>query len=72
MKIIVLFFITFYQIFLSALLKSLLGSFAFCRYRPTCSQYAKQVIQTHGVMKGGYLSLLRILSCSPLHRYGTV
>ena len=41
-----------------------------CRFLPTCSEYAMQAIQTHGVLKGGLLSLWRILRCNPLGRYG--
>lgn len=41
-----------------------------CRFLPTCSEYAMQAIQIHGVLKGGLLSLWRILRCNPLGRYG--
>ena len=36
-----------------------------CRYSPTCSQYAKEALQKHGLLKGGYLGIKRILSCHP-------
>lgn len=36
-----------------------------CRYTPTCSEYTVQAIKKHGVLKGGWLSAKRILSCHP-------
>lgn len=36
-----------------------------CRYRPTCSQYFIEALQIHGVLKGSYLGLRRILRCHP-------
>jgi putative membrane protein insertion efficiency factor len=48
-----------YQILVSPLLPPR------CRYTPTCSQYAKEALQKHGLLKGGYLGLKRILSCHP-------
>jgi len=38
---------------------------ASCRYQPTCSHYTKEALQKHGLFKGGYLSVKRILSCHP-------
>lgn len=38
---------------------------ATCRYQPTCSHYAKEALQKHGLFKGGFLALKRILSCHP-------
>lgn len=38
---------------------------AACRFTPTCSQYAKEAILKHGPLKGGWLSLKRILRCNP-------
>ena len=36
-----------------------------CRFQPTCSQYAKESIEAHGVIVGGFYSLIRILKCGP-------
>jgi hypothetical protein len=36
-----------------------------CRFHPTCSHYAIQAINEHGVLKGGYLSMRRIIKCHP-------
>ena len=41
-----------------------------CRFQPTCSEYAKNCIEIHGVMKGTYYSLKRISKCHPLGSYG--
>ncbi|MFA9213744.1 MAG: membrane protein insertion efficiency factor YidD [Candidatus Methylacidiphilales bacterium] len=36
-----------------------------CRYNPTCSQYAIEALNKHGVFKGLILSIKRIGSCHP-------
>ncbi len=36
-----------------------------CRFTPTCSQYAMQALRKHGVIKGLYLTIRRILRCHP-------
>lgn len=36
-----------------------------CRYQPSCSTYAIEALQKHGLFKGGYLAVKRILSCHP-------
>ena len=41
-----------------------------CRHVPTCSNYAIEAIQTYGVLKGGLLSIKRILKCNPWGSYG--
>ena len=41
-----------------------------CRFNPTCSSYAMGAIKNHGVIRGGWLSLKRILKCHPLHSGG--
>ncbi|AWI13232.1 membrane protein insertion efficiency factor YidD [Caldibacillus thermoamylovorans] len=41
-----------------------------CRFYPTCSQYGLEAIQRFGVLKGGYLTVKRILKCHPLHPGG--
>ena len=37
-----------------------------CRFSPSCSEYAKEAITQHGCIKGGVLSVLRLLRCQPL------
>jgi len=41
-----------------------------CRYTPTCSEYAMEAIDRHGVLKGGWLATRRVLSCHPWSRGG--
>lgn len=36
-----------------------------CRYSPTCSQYAIIALGRHGVIKGGWLTLKRLMRCQP-------
>ena len=36
-----------------------------CRYTPTCSEYGAQAIKKHGVFKGGFFTIKRILRCHP-------
>lgn len=36
-----------------------------CRYEPTCSHYAHEAIELHGVLKGGWLGLKRLSRCRP-------
>ncbi|WP_196893553.1 membrane protein insertion efficiency factor YidD [Aureivirga marina] len=38
---------------------------ATCRYSPTCSHYTVEALQKHGLWRGGYLAIKRILSCGP-------
>ena len=39
-----------------------------CRFTPTCSAYAYEAINKYGVIKGGWLSLKRILRCHPFYK----
>ena len=41
-----------------------------CRFYPTCSQYGIEAVKTHGALKGGWLTLKRILRCHPFHPGG--
>lgn len=41
-----------------------------CRFYPTCSQYALTSIERFGAIKGGYLSVKRLLKCHPYHAGG--
>ena len=36
-----------------------------CRFQPTCSQYAREAIEIHGLARGLGISLRRILRCHP-------
>ena len=41
-----------------------------CRFIPTCSEYALEALQKYGALKGGYLSVRRVLRCNPFHKGG--
>ncbi|MCK7493243.1 MAG: membrane protein insertion efficiency factor YidD [Comamonadaceae bacterium] len=36
-----------------------------CRYWPTCSEYAREAIETHGAARGSYMTLARLARCHP-------
>jgi putative membrane protein insertion efficiency factor len=36
-----------------------------CRFYPTCSQYAKEAVLKHGVLRGVWLAVRRICRCHP-------
>jgi hypothetical protein len=59
MKRILLNFIQFYKKFISPLLGPN------CRFYPTCSCYAHEAIEKHGVFRGLLLGVKRILKCHP-------
>jgi len=41
-----------------------------CRFYPTCSHYGLEAIQRFGAIKGGFLTIKRILKCHPFHPGG--
>ena len=41
-----------------------------CKYYPTCSQYAVEALQKHGILKGGTMAIWRILRCNPFSKGG--
>lgn len=36
-----------------------------CRFEPSCSAYALQALQTHGLARGGFYAARRICRCHP-------
>lgn len=56
-----------YQFLISPLLH--LGG-ARCRFHPTCSAYALEVIRKYGAARGGIRAIGRVLRCHPLHPGG--
>jgi putative membrane protein insertion efficiency factor len=41
-----------------------------CRFQPTCSQYAIEALERHGLARGAALSAWRLLRCQPFARAG--
>jgi len=41
-----------------------------CRFRPTCSEYALEVIGRYGAVRGSYMAIRRILRCHPWGKGG--
>ena len=41
-----------------------------CKFTPTCSNYALEAIEIHGVFKGSLLTFWRILRCNPFSKGG--
>lgn len=41
-----------------------------CRFQPTCSQYGYESIERHGLARGGWLTVRRLLRCHPWHAGG--
>ena len=64
MKTILLALLRFYKQCISPLLPNA------CIYTPTCSEYAMEAIQKHGVIKGTGLAIWRILRCNPFMKGG--
>ena len=42
----------------------------YCRYIPTCSNYAIEAIETYGAFKGGIMAFKRIIRCNPFGTSG--
>jgi len=56
--------IRIYQATLSPILP-----FNSCRFIPSCSDYTLEAVEKHGVLRGGYLGMRRLLRCHPFHKY---
>lgn len=42
----------------------------FCRFRPTCSDYAIEAVEKYGLVKGGFKAVWRVLRCNPFNSGG--
>ena len=62
MKALMLLLIRFYRRFISPLFPPC------CRFSPTCSQYALEAIGKYGALRGGYMTLRRLLRCNPFYK----
>jgi putative membrane protein insertion efficiency factor len=36
-----------------------------CRYVPTCSEYAMEAVDRYGAVRGGWMTMGRLLRCHP-------
>lgn len=41
-----------------------------CRFEPSCSRYAYEAIERHGVMRGSWLAIKRLSRCQPFGGHG--
>lgn len=41
-----------------------------CRYLPTCSEYAYMATRDHGIIRGAWLTLKRLMRCHPWGKHG--
>jgi len=64
MRALVLGLIRLYQITLSPLLGGA------CRHHPSCSAYAREAVERHGVRRGVPLALRRLARCHPFGSSG--
>lgn len=44
--------------------------FGYCRFTPTCSEYAIQAINKYGPIKGLIKTIWRLLRCNPFNKGG--
>lgn len=56
--------VRFYQVAISPLTP------ASCRYVPTCSAYALEALERHGALRGGWMTVRRLLRCHPWGAHG--
>ena len=42
----------------------------FCRFHPTCSDYAIEAVEKYGFLRGGVKAIWRVLRCNPFNSGG--
>ena len=60
-KNIIVIIVRVYQFFISPFF------FVSCRFSPSCSNYAIEAVEKHGVLKGVFYSIRRIVGCHPFN-----
>jgi putative membrane protein insertion efficiency factor len=40
--------------------------FGSCRFVPGCADYAREALERHGAVRGGWLALRRLARCHPM------
>lgn len=65
MKDVMIRMIRWYQKYLSPLKRR-----THCIFIPTCSNYAVEALTKYGVLKGGWLTIKRLIRCNPFNRHG--
>ncbi|WP_207652233.1 membrane protein insertion efficiency factor YidD [Clostridium oryzae] len=68
MKKILIRLIIFYQKYISPWKKQRYKYY--CKFYPTCSQYAMEAIERYGPLKGSFMAIKRILRCHPFSKGG--
>jgi len=69
MKKLLIFFITLYKKSLSWVMVMFFGGG--CRFHPTCSEYTKEAVEKHGVVKGLAMGAKRLSRCHPFSKSNT-
>ena len=59
-----------YKYALSPVLHAAGGVTGACRFQPTCSEYASIALAEYGFIRGGWMSLCRLMRCHPLCKGG--
>lgn len=42
----------------------------YCRFTPTCSNYAKEAFNNHNFFYASYLTIRRLIRCRPFGKFG--
>jgi putative membrane protein insertion efficiency factor len=59
-----------YRMLVSPAIHLIAGAGQGCRFEPTCSVYAAEAVERHGIRRGGWLSLRRFCRCHPFAEGG--
>jgi len=74
MRYILLFFIRIYQKTLSydhGLLGKMFPNVRYCKFVPTCSEYAYDAVKKYGSIKGSFMAAKRVARCNSKTPAGT-